>query len=409
MIVVGSSEGRKPVYRNSSIAGLLAVLLVTLTVGCADQTPRLDAAPANTYATPIGFRGIRYWGDSELKKLDQAIAERREQLAIAAKSDPTINLKHADYLAISGGGSDGAFGAGLLVGWTAAGSRPRFEVVTGISTGALSAPFAFLGPKYDGDLTKVYTSIDNKDVMVKKGALQGLLGTSMADNAPLRKFVARYVTAQLVEDVAKERAKGRRLFIGTTNIDAQRPVVWDMTAIAASDNPDKLNLFREVLVASAAIPGVFPPEMIKVTADGKTFDEMHVDGGTATQVFLMPGGNSLRDVDKALGQTRSRSVYIIRNGTFAPKYKKMEASTLAIASRAISTLILNQGIGDIYRMYTDAKRDHTDFNVASIPADFSAPNTSDFDPVYMKALYQEGYGMAKAGTEWQKAPPGFKQ
>ena len=409
MIVVGSSEGRKPVYRNSSIAGLLAVLLVTLTVGCADQTPRLDAAPANTYATPIGFRGIRYWGDSELKKLDQAIAERREQLAIAAKSDPTINLKHADYLAISGGGSDGAFGAGLLVGWTAAGSRPRFEVVTGISTGALSAPFAFLGPKYDGDLTKVYTSIDNKDVMVKKGALQGLLGTSMADNAPLRKFVARYVTAQLVEDVAKERAKGRRLFIGTTNIDAQRPVVWDMTAIAASDNPDKLNLFREVLVASAAIPGVFPPEMIKVTADGKTFDEMHVDGGTATQVFLMPGGNSLRDVDKALGQTRSRSVYIIRNGTFAPKYKKMEPSTLAIASRAISTLILNQGIGDIYRMYTDAKRDHTDFNVASIPADFSAPNTSDFDPVYMKALYKEGYDMAKTGTEWQKVPPGFKQ
>ena len=409
MIVVGSSEGRKPVYRNSSIAGLLAVLLVTLTVGCADQTPRLDAAPANTYATPVGFRGIRYWGDSELKKLDQAIAERREQLAIAAKSDPTINLKHADYLAISGGGSDGAFGAGLLVGWTAAGSRPRFEVVTGISTGALSAPFAFLGPKYDGDLTRVYTTIDNQDILVKKGALQGLLGTSMADNAPLRKFVARYVTAQLVEDVAKERAKGRRLFIGTTNIDAQRPVVWDMTAIAASDNPDKLNLFREVLVASAAIPGVFPPEMIKVTADGKTFDEMHVDGGTATQVFLMPGGNSLRDVDKALGQTRSRSVYIIRNGTFAPKYKKMEASTLAIASRAISTLILNQGIGDIYRMYTDAKRDHTDFNVASIPADFSAPNTSDFDPVYMKALYQEGYGMAKAGTEWQKAPPGFKQ
>jgi len=136
---------------------------------------------------------------------------------------------------------------------------------------------------------------------------------------------------------------------------------------------------------------------------------MHVDGGTATQVFLMPGGNSLRDVDKALGQTRSRSVYIIRNGTFAPKYKKLEASTLAIASRAISTLILNQGIGDIYRMYTDAKRDHTDFNIASIPADFSAPNTSDFDPAYMKALYKEGYEMAKAGTEWQKVPPGFKQ
>jgi hypothetical protein len=243
---------------------------------------------------------------------------------------------------------------------------------------------------------------------VKKGVLQGLMGDSMADNAPLQKLVARYVTPQLLADIAAENAKGRRLFIGTTNIDAQRPVVWDMTAIAASDNPEKLPLFREILVASAAIPGVFPPEMIKVTADGKLFDEMHVDGGTATQVFLMPGGNSLRDVDKALGQSRSRSVYIIRNGSFAPQYKKMEASTLAIASRSIDTLILNQGIGDIYRMYTDAKRDRTDFNLASIPADFSVPNTSAFDPVYMKALYKRGYDMAVADVEWQKAPPGFK-
>src|SRR5262249_24690074 len=156
---------------------------------------------------------------------------------------------------------------------------------------------------------------------------------------------------------------------------------------------------RDVLVASAAIPGVFPPEMIKVVADGKNYEEMHVDGGTATQVFLMPGGNSLRDVDKALGQKRSRSVYIIRNGTFAPKYKKTDDSTLAIAARSIDTLILNQGIGDIYRMYTDAQRDHTDCNVASIPPDFSVPSNSAFDPVYMKAVYKEGYDMAVAGTE----------
>jgi hypothetical protein len=394
--------------KKSLVAAFAAIVVVVHTAGCTGPTPRIDAAPPNIYATPVGFRGIRYWGDSELKKLDEAVAKRRQQLAAAAATDSTINLKHADYLAISGGGSNGAFGAGLLVGWTATGKRPRFEVVTGISTGALSAPFAFLGPKYDGDLTRMYTSIDTRDIMVKKGVLQGLMGDSMADNAPLRKLVARYVTPQLLADIAAENAKGRRLFIGTTNIDAQRPVVWDMTAIAASDNPEKLPLFREILVASAAIPGVFPPEMIKVTADGKLFDEMHVDGGTATQVFLMPGGNSLRDVDKALGQSRSRSVYIIRNGSFAPQYKKMEASTLAIASRSIDTLILNQGIGDVYRMYTDAKRDRTDFNLASIPADFSEPNTSAFDPVYMKALYKRGYDMAVADVEWQKAPPGFK-
>jgi hypothetical protein len=391
------------------IAGFMALLLVIGTAGCAGNQPRLDAAPADVYATPVGFKGIRYWGDSELKKLDQAIAERREQLARAAKTDPTINLKHADYLAISGGGSNGAYGAGLLVGWTAKGNRPRFEVVTGISTGSLSAPFAFLGPAYDAQLTKIYTDIDTKDVLTKKGPLQGLFGESMADNAPLKKLVAHYVTPQLLDDIAAERAKGRRLFVGTTNIDAQRPVVWDMTAIAASDNPEKLRLFRDVLVASAAIPGVFPPEMIKVTAEGQLFEEMHVDGGTATQVFLMPTGNSLRDVDKALGHPRSRSVYIIRNGTFAPKYKKTEASTLAIAARSIDTLILNQGIGDIYRMYAQSQRDRTDFNVASIPADFNAPNKSPFDPVYMRALYQEGYKEELAGKAWQKVPPGYKE
>lgn len=391
------------------IAGCLALLLAITAAGCAGNQPRLDAAPDNVYATPVGFKGIRYWGDSELKKLDQAIAERREQLARAAKTDPTINLKHADYLAISGGGSNGAYGAGLLVGWTAKGNRPRFEVVTGISTGSLSAPFAFLGPAYDTQLTKIYTDIDTKDVLTKKGPLRGLFGESMADNAPLKKLVAHYVTPQLLDDIAAERAKGRRLFVGTTNIDAQRPVVWDMTAIAASENPEKLRLFRDVLVASAAIPGVFPPEMIKVTAEGQLFQEMHVDGGTATQVFLMPTGNSLRDVDKALGHSRTSSVYVIRNGTFAPKYKKTEASTLAIAARSIDTLILNQGIGDIYRMYAQSQRDRTDFNVASIPPDFNAPNKSPFDPVYMRALYQEGYKEMLAGRAWQKVPPGFKE
>ncbi|MFO0994019.1 MAG: patatin-like phospholipase family protein [Hyphomicrobiales bacterium] len=391
------------------IAGLMALLLVITATGCAGNQPRLDAAPDNVYATPVGFRGIRYWGDSELKKLDQAIAERRDQLAQAAKTDPTINLKHADYLAISGGGSNGAYGAGLLVGWTAKGNRPRFEVVTGISTGSLSAPFAFLGPAYDAQLTKIYTDIDTKDVLTKKGPLQGLFGESMADNAPLKKLVAHYVTPQLLDAIAAERAKGRRLFVGTTNIDAQRPVVWDMTAIAASENPEKLALFRNVLVASAAIPGVFPPEMIKVTAEGRLFEEMHVDGGTATQVFLMPTGNSLRDVDKALGHARTRSVYIIRNGTFAPKYKKTDASTLAIAARSIDTLILNQGIGDIYRMYAQSERDHTDFNVASIPPDFNAPNKSAFDPVYMRALYKEGYKEILAGKAWQKVPPGYRE
>ncbi|MCX7349146.1 MAG: patatin-like phospholipase family protein [Alphaproteobacteria bacterium] len=317
---------------------IAAIILVTL-AACGTNVPRLDDAPVNSYATPVGYRGIRYWGDAELKKLNEASAERLAELKVAHKADPTIPLDHAYYLAISGGGGDGAYGAGILNGWTRAGTRPQFEVVTGISTGALSAPYAFLGSAYDDELKEIYTTINDKDVMKKKGPISGVFGSSMTDNSPLKALVAKYVTQDLLDKIAIEGGKGRRLLVGTTNLDAQRPVVWDMTAIAASGNPDRLELFRNVLVASAAIPGVFPPQLIKVTADGKVYEELHVDGGTTTQAFLVSAQNSLKDVDKALNFPRKRSLYIIMNGSFAPQAEKTETKTLAIAARSISTLI----------------------------------------------------------------------
>jgi len=205
---------------------IAAIILVTL-AACGTNVPRLDDAPVNSYATPVGYRGIRYWGDAELKKLNEASAERLAELKVAHKADPTIPLDHAYYLAISGGGGDGAYGAGILNGWTRAGTRPQFEVVTGISTGALSAPYAFLGSAYDDELKEIYTTINDKDVMKKKGPISGVFGSSMTDNSPLKALVAKYVTQDLLDKIAIEGGKGRRLLVGTTNLDAQRPVVWD--------------------------------------------------------------------------------------------------------------------------------------------------------------------------------------
>ena len=280
-------------------------------------------------------------------------------------------------------------------------------MVTGISTGALTAPYAFLGPAYDGQLKEVYTTITDDDVMRNTGPLGAVFGSSLTDNSPLKALVARYVTPELVDRIGAENAKGRRLLVGTTNLDAQRPVVWDMTAIAASRNPDRVQLFRDVLIASAAIPGIFPPQLIRVQADGKLYEELHVDGGTTTQAFLLSAENSLKDVDKALRFPRKRALYVIMNGTFAPQAEKTETKTLAIATRSISTLIKNQSIGDAYKMYAQSQRDGVSFNIASIPADFTVKAKSEFDQGYMRKLYDLGYRLGQGTGVWEKTPPDY--
>lgn len=389
------------------VKALAAVLLLGALTACGTNVPRLDDAPSNSYATPVGYKGIRYWGDAELRKFNEVSALRLEQVRAAHAKDPSVPLDRAYYLAVSGGGGDGAFGAGLLAGWSKAGTRPQFEVVTGISTGALTAPYAFLGPDYDEKLKEVYTTITDDDVMRKTGPLGAVFGASLTDNSPLKALVARNVTSELIDRIAEENAKGRRLLVGTTNLDAQRPVVWDMTAIAASGNPNRVQLFRDVLIASAAIPGIFPPQLIRVQADGKLYEELHVDGGTTTQAFLLSAENSLKEVDEALKFKRKRALYVIINGTFAPQAEKTETKALAIATRSITTLIKNQSIGDVYKMYAQSERDGVAFNLASIPPDFTDKAKSEFDQAYMRKLYDLGYRLGQSPGVWEKTPPDY--
>lgn len=310
-----------------------------------------------------------------------------------------------NYLTLSGGGSDGAFGAGLLVGWTAAGTRPRFDVVTGVSTGAMIAPFAFLGPKYDPALKKVFTQTSLDDVAILRPVRGLLWGDSLASNAPLAKVIAAYVDEGFLAEVAAEHKKGRRLLIGTTNLDAERPVIWNMGEIASSGSPDSLELFRRILLASAAIPGAFPPEFIKVTANGLTYDEMHVDGGATREVFLVPTQLTTARIDNQLPVKPVRRLYVIRNGHVSPEYESVKPRTLSIAGRAVSSLIKSQGIGDLYQLYVFSKRNGIDYNLAHIPDDLQDTSTGEFDPVYMTKLFNTGYQMAAKGYPWQKMPP----
>ena len=391
------------------LAGCLVVLLGILLSGCA--TPeRSTAVPRELQdrATVLGRDDLRYWVDRDSDMFLRAAlgSLQRERVALAAAGNGG-KLPPAYFLAISGGGEDGAFGAGLLTGWSASGTRPQFKGVTGVSTGALTAPFAFLGPAYDEQLKEVYTTISGKDVLQQRGYLAALLNDAMADNTPLRRLVARHVNQSLLDAIAAEHAKGRVLLIATTNLDARRPVIWDIGAIASTGHPGALRLVQDLLIASAAIPGAFPPMMIETEVDGRKYQEMHVDGGTSAQVFLYPPSLDIRSGDREYGIVRERRLFVIRNARLDPDWAEVRRRTLDIATRSVSSLIQTQGIGDLYRIFIASQRDGIDFNLAYIPATFSTELKEPFDTAYMNDLFKLGYELGLKGYQWAKTPPGY--
>jgi predicted acylesterase/phospholipase RssA len=394
-------------FRVGALGRQVAIALVAALAlcGCANGPERV-AVPAQlaSQATIPDMDDVRIWGDAPFPKalLAPDLPKLKAKYAAIAKTDKRVV---ADMLALSGGADDGAFGAGLLVGWSQRGDRPEFGLVTGISAGSLIAPFAFLGTEYDRQLALVFTTY-GADQIYQANILPGLLGGSaLADSTPLKHLIDKYVDAKLVRRVAEERAKGRFLLVGTTNIDAQRPVYWDMGKIAQRGDARAVELFRKVLLASAALPGLFPPVHIEVKAGGKSYEEMHVDGGTTHGVFFTPAEFSFQQIDRAVGRKVHRRLWVVRNGKLDPEYKVTTETTLAIASRSLETLSRSQGLGDLTRMYVKAKADNIEFNLAFIPASFNAPRPEPFDRAYMKALFEAGRKLGREGYPWAKTPP----
>ena len=297
---MGGGQGESSVgnrYFRAASASLLALALASCGAAIA-RNPVPISLESEATVVGVGSAPVRFWGDELPPNANQMVKEKWAQVRanrpelLRGGKRPVVN-----FLALSGGGSDGAFGAGLLSGWTASGTRPEFDVVTGVSTGALTAPFAFLGPKYDPALKRVFTESSTRDIAIAR-PVRGLLGgDALSSNAPLAKIVAYYVTEDFLAEIGAEHRKGRRLLIGTTNLDAERPVIWDMGQIAVSGGPDAIVLFRKVLLASAAIPAVFPPGFVKVAANGAVYEEMHVDGGATREVFLVPTQFMAKPVD----------------------------------------------------------------------------------------------------------------
>ena len=387
------------------LASLLAAVAIS---GCAT----LERLPAVTYAEArqidiLDTPDARFYVSDTARIYDVAIKAYQ-------RSNRSRPAQTRHYLALSGGGDDGAFGAGLLVGWSARGDRPEFDMVTGVSTGALSAPFAFLGRAYDQNLAGVYTETSAGNIFEKRAILlAAVTSDSLVDNTPLRRLIESNVDTAMVQKIAEEYGKGRLLFVLTTNLDQSRPVIWNIGAIAATNNPKARDLIIDVLLASASIPAVFPPVMLDVTVDGQKRQEMHVDGGTVAQVFFYPPSFSIRGAARRLGvddkalRARKRVAYVIRNGRFFRQDESVQLRTIAIAKEALATMTMSSGVNDTYRMYTLARRDGVDFNLASIGEDFTVPYKGPFDPGYMQALFAYGFEKGRAGYPWKKVPPGY--
>jgi predicted acylesterase/phospholipase RssA len=382
--------------------------ITLLALAACTTTARLAAVPSELQeeARPDGVPGVRFYpqqlsepsADLQRSTLRRA-STRGSEVPVSGDTDVGCDL-----LAVSAGGDRGAFAAGLLNGWSHTGTRPRFRVVTGVSVGALIAPFAFLGSRYDHVLRDVTLSAGPGRFFRRRSTISGLLGDGFASSEPLELLLATYVTAEVLQEIANEYRHGRDLYIMTTDLDAGVPVIWNMGAIAASASPDALALFRQVMRASAAIPVAVSPVLINVTAAGRHFQELHVDGSVVHQVFLHPYPAPL-PAPAARDAGSSCSAFIIMNTQFDSHWSPTPRRTLGIGERTMQTLTRVEASTDVDRIFAALQRQRIDFNLAYIDSDFQAAHSRDFDQSYMRALYVYGQRLGSRDDSWHDMPP----
>jgi hypothetical protein len=335
--------------------------------------------------------------------------DRQQKLAAQSSKEGGVAITQPDrnILCLSGGGSHGAYSAGVLVGWTERGDRPCFDVVTGISTGALLAPFAFLGPKYDEPMKQFYTTRESKH-LYKMKPFWGLFSESFMDTAPLAAQIDAFLTAETMRDLAEAHGQGRRLYVGTTEEEGKQFVIWDVGAIAARNGPGDRELIIKVLLGSSAAPGFFPSAKIDVTIDGVRHTERHVDGGVSQALFFRPPYLPPDQRSNVAGRDLAGAkVYAIVAGKLYADPAVVRPWCLAQAATSVSTLIYAQTRGDLQRLYTVCLLTGMDYYVSAIPPEYPTPTSSaEFKPAVMLALFEEGRRVIRSPTPWRTSPPG---
>ncbi|CUJ83318.1 Patatin [Ruegeria denitrificans] len=371
---------------------LCILLLLLFQLGCSSLSRNPVSATDLENPQVLGIEGARYWADVAPINISEILEEAyRQRRASRFSSNYTLTL--------SGGGEDGAFAAGILSAWSDSGTRPEFMAVTGVSTGALAAPFAFLGSNYDDELKELYGGLPPSRIFRGRFITGILSGSSVKSSDPLKQLIETYITDDFLSQIAKEHRRGRRLLVQTVSLDAQRPVLWDMGAIANSNSPNAKKTFGDVLLASAAIPGVFPPVLIDVETQDGVRDELHVDGGVYSQTAYVPGWDIPRKY------VRGGKLYAIRNGKVEPELRIINPGVFQVSARSLSTLIKAQGVDDLTIAYKLSLQRDAQYQATWIGNDFNHPLDEPFDPKYMQALFDYGYQRFNSGTLWSDRPP----
>ena len=385
--------------KRASLAGLAALSLIL--GGCSTTTPRVPytQAEAESADVPGMPSDVRFYADAPafvFERFRQGVAAQAQ-----ARHEPVT------FLALSSGGADGAFGAGFIRGLTETRQRPEFTIVSGISTGALMAPFVFLGPRYDDTLQKLYTDGYASALVKNVNLLNAVVGNAFVDSDKLGKFIAQYIDQDVLDAVAAEHRKGRRLIVISTNLDQQRSVIWNMGAIANSHAPSALKLFRQVLAASASIPALFPPRLIDVESGGHAFQEMHVDGVALRQLYVAP--------DEVIYGGRSgaanpiKDLYILVNNKIDPTFKVVDDTTVSVAARSLSTILKREGRNNVLSSYAYAQSHGMGYHIAFIDADVPEPPSGDaadqFSTEYMATLFARGEARGRQPSPWLSHPP----
>lgn len=392
----------------------LALVFLATAVGCAGGS-RFGRDPLWGERSVAELRASIGWYDLPAQAAVQNTIRSEDLYAFSTQAraarKPDVPVSKKTILVVTGGGSYGAYCAGVLVGWSETGTRPTFDVVTGTSTGALIGAFAFLGPSYDADLRRAYTCIRNEDLYRMRRFPSSILSESLADSAPLAKLIADSITDERVRAMAAEHRKGRRFYVGTSDLDARRSVIWDIGAMAARDTPGDRELVRNVLLASASIPGFFPPVRIPVTVDGVRHVERHIDGVTSSSMFFAPPWVPPEQrATLPAGWLYDSDLYILVAGKLYADPEPVKSRTVAIASQAVSTILYDQTRSDLHKMFLLSILTGMNYNVSSIPENAQAPSSStEFHPEEMGPLFEAGVAWAKLDRKWRETPPGYEK
>jgi Patatin-like phospholipase len=405
-----SARTRRPV-RLACLLGLAAGL-VGIALGCNLSTSRADRpVPLPPGVEPNDLIDRDYKAEAEnplaAEELQEAEKQIRQYFAKEMKGKEPAEKDRKNILVLSGGGSLGAYTAGLLAGWTAAGTRPTFDVVTGISTGALIAPFAFLGPKYDADIQQFYTTSRNEDIFTKR-YVRGLLGgESFTDTTPLRRKIDGLLTPEVMAELADAHRSGRRLYIGTTEEEGKRFIIWDLGMMACRNGPGDRELMIDVLIGSASIPGAFPASKIDVFVDGVCHTERHGDGGVSQALFFHPPYVPPEQRTPQTLNLVGTNVWVIVAGKLYADPEVIKPSALTQAGKAVSTIIYAQTRGDLQRLWTYSLLNGMNYHATAIPQEYvGAGSSGEFKPEVMTGLFEEGRRVICSGTAWRTTPPG---